>query len=165
MAKITLTKAQQRLAQYNDIIANNKNLFKVGSTMDRKQFVKLFNIQNIKHTGSYQEIHRSNLKLVAVQQDVNKLMRENGLYFKSGDYYSHFSVAKKEPTKNTIIRYSSEVDINKNCTERLYAKMDQRVKAGTWGKYNKLNSQAISHIGNYKPTARHVNTINRVKII
>lgn len=160
---MALTAKQQRLVQYNDIITRNKKLFKPGCTLSRKDFVALFAIQNIQTKGAYAKVHRSNLKLVQVQMEINMLMRENGLYLKSNDYYSSFSVAEKKQAKNTIIRYSAEVDINNYCTTRLENKLKERVTAGTWGTYKKVASGIIANMSHNYKTLRHSATINRVK--
>jgi hypothetical protein len=169
MAKKLKTKAlttkEQRLMRYNDIITKYKKYFKAGHSLTRKQFVQLFGISNIKHTGTYEEVHRSNLRLVSAQVEINMLMRENGLYLASSDYYQNFSVGTKERTKREVVRYSSEIDINNNCTTRLEDKLTSRVKAGTWGTYNKVPSGTIKRLSSYSETPRHTRTRVRVKQI
>lgn len=160
---MTITTKQQRLIDYNNTITTNKTLFKAGSTITRDSFVFLFKIPDIVNTGTYEEVHRSNLKLVRTQMEVNKLMRENGLYLESNNYYNSFTVVKKPKTKKTIVRYSAEVDINDYCTTRLEAKLQERVKAKTWGTYNKVSQGVILNMDNNYKTARHKATINRVK--
>lgn len=160
-----LTAKQLRLQKYNNIILNNLQKFKAGASMTRADFVNLFNIPNIAITGSYKQIHRSNLKLVSVQVEINQLMRENGLYLQTEDYYTIFKVAPLKKTKSTVIRYSAEVDINHYCTSRLEAKLKQRVKAGTWGTYQNVFPSTIAKMGNKPITQRHATTINRVKSI
>jgi hypothetical protein len=125
----------------------------------------LFNIPNIAITGSYKQIHSSNLKLVSVQVEINQLMRENGLYLQTEDYYTVFKVAPLKKTKNTVIRYSAEVDINRYCTSRLEARLKQRVKAGTWGTYQSVPTATIARIGSSSVSQRHATTINRVNNI
>jgi hypothetical protein len=164
-AKLNLTKEQLQLVQYNNVIVKNKAKFKKGASMTRDEFVKLFNVQDIVNTGEYAEVHRSNLRLVGVQMQVNRLMRENGLYIASSDYYSNFEVLKKEKTKKTVLRYSAEVDINSACTNRLETKLTERVKANTWGTYNNVSVGRISNMHSSNTTRRHMNTIKRVKTI
>jgi hypothetical protein len=160
---MNITAKQQRLIRYNDIITTNKTLFKAGSTMTRDSFVFLFKIPDIVNTGTYEEVHRANLKLVRAQMEINRLMRENGLYLESNNYYNSFSVVKKPKTKKTIVRYSAEVDINNYCTTRLETKLQERVKAKTWGTYNKVSRGVILNMDNNYKTERHKATINRVK--
>lgn len=160
-----LTAKQLRLEKYNQVILNNLQKFKAGSSMTRADFVNLFNIPNIAITGSYKQIHKSNLKLVGVQVEINQLMRENGLYLQTEDYYTVFKVAPLKKTKNTVIRYSAEVDINKYCTSRLEARLRQRVKAGTWGTYQNVPASTIARMGSSSITPRHATTINRVNNI
>lgn len=162
---IQLTPKQLRLDHYNRVITKNKSKFKTGSTFSRDDLVQLFNVQDIVNTGNYVDIQRSNLKLVTVQMEINMLMRENGLYLASKNYYSQFTVLKKKATKKTVIRYSAEVDINKVCTTRLEAKLKERVTNNTWGTYNKVSTARISTMGSTTPSIRHERTINRVKTI
>lgn len=165
MAKSKLTKKQRRLAHYNDILTYNKTLFRAGRSISRQTFVNLFSVPDIVHSGTYEEIQRSNLKLVAVQQEINMLMRENGLYMKSENYYGDFKVVEKEPTKNTILRYSGGVDVFNGCTSRLEMKMKERVDAKTWGRYNRVSNSDIAQMPMYAESARHRRAINRVKHI
>lgn len=159
------TKKELRLHMYNDIIVKNKKYFRAGKSLTRQQFVQLFRIPHIMHSGTYEEIHRSNLRLLNAQKEINMLMRENGLYVASSDYYQFFDIVNKERTKAEIIRYSAEVDITSNCTTRLEDKLKSRVKAGTWGTYNKVPSNTISQIATYKESKRHTRTRIRVKQI
>jgi len=162
---MSLTIKQLRLQKYNDIISRNRAKFAAGRTLSRTEFIKMFALVGDSPNGTYADMHRFNLKLVTAQMDVNALLRENGLYMKSRDYYSEFSIAKKDTTKNTVIRYSAEVDINSHCTTRLEAKLKARTDDGTWGTYRKVSQAAISRMGSKVGSIRHVNTINRVKPI
>lgn len=162
-----ITKRQQRLIDFDNIITKNKTLFKAGSTISRADLVKLFSIPKIYNTGSYAKVHRSNLKLVAVQMDINWLMRANGLYLKSKNYYNEFHVCEKEPTKNTIVRYAGEAEIQESCEVQLDRGMVTRLSAGTWGTYNRVFNQNGSlksgqAVGNYTGT-REAKARNRVQ--
>lgn len=159
---MTLTIKQQRLVAYNNIILANLKKFSTGSSVSRKKFVKMFNIPNIVHTGTYAKVHTSNLALLKAQTEINVLMRENGLYLKSQDYYTNFLVLDKKATKTNIIRYSSEVDINHSCTQRLENKMKTKVASKTWGEYSDVSTASIQNLS-HKPSARHTRTIQRVK--
>lgn len=158
-----LTKKQQRLVAYNDIITKNKSAFKAGMSMDRADFIAMFNIQGIVDKGKYKDIQNSNLRLVQAQSEINMLMRENGLCMKSKDYYSKFLVADKEATKNTIIRYSSEIDRYDDRAMDLENRMDARIQRKTWGTYNRVNAKLIPALGKFSSSNRHENTKNRVK--
>ena len=157
-----LTIKQQRLVDYNNIIVANLSKFRSGSSLCRKEFVKLFNITAIVNVGTYSQVHTSNLKLLQVQTELNVLMRENGLYLKSQDYYSKFLVLDKKATKTNIIRYSSEVDINTSCTTRLENRMKNRVSSKTWGHYSAVSTSSIQNLA-HVPSVRHSRTIQRVK--
>jgi hypothetical protein len=159
-----LTTKQQRLVNYNNIIVANLSKFKTGSVLSRKDFVKLFNITSVVDQGSYAVVHNSNLKLLKAQIEINVLMRENGLYLKSQDYYTNFLVLDKKATKKNIVRYSSEVDINTSCTTRLETKMKNRVNNKTWGSYFNVPTTSIQNLA-HKPSDRHARTIQRVKVI
>jgi hypothetical protein len=165
MAKKTFTEKQLRLKKYNDIIVKNKKQFKAGQSLTRTQFIKLFQIPVKSTSKSYEEIHKDNLKLVAAQNELNLLMRENGLYLRSSDYYQNFHITDKERTKSQVLRYSSEVDINRACTTRLESNLVNRVRAGTWGTYNKLSDDTIKNLSNHSESKRHKNTRIRVKYI
>mgnify|MGYP001062692965 CR=1 FL=1 len=161
----TMTEKQLRLKAYNDIIVKNKKFFRAGQNLSRSQFIAMFNIPLLATSNDYEELHRDNLRLVAAQTEINMLMRENGLYLRSSNYYQNFSIVDKERTKAEVLRYSSEVDINRACTTRLETKLTERVRAGTWGTYNRVSDQDIANMGNHTETRRHKNTRVRVKFI
>ena len=163
--KKALTKKQLRLLRYNDIIVKNKKLFKAGQYLTRDAFIRLFNIQGVVSSGTYEEMHRSNLKLVTAQTEINMLMRENGLYIASEDYYQFFNVVNKDRVKAEVVRYSAGIDINNACTGRLEAKLKTRTQANTWGVYNKVPRSEIERMGNYKETVRHTRVKKRVSQI
>ena len=114
-----LTKKQLRLKKYNNIIVQNRKYFKSGVTLTRREFVKMFSIKGIVHKGNYKDVHKANLELVHTQAEINALMRENGLYLKSKDYYGEFSIANKTKVKSTVARFSKEIDVYSSCTDRL----------------------------------------------
>lgn len=157
-----LTIKQQKLQEYNEIILANKAKFTPGKTITRKQLVKMFKIPGINHKGAYPKVHRSNLALLNVQMDINVLLRENGLYLQSKDYYTKFVIAEKLATKKTIVRYSAEVDVNRRCAVRLEARMKSRVQAKSWGTYQDVPDNDIASLNNPQ-TVRHAKTIQRVK--
>lgn len=117
------------------IITANSSMFSAGNVMSQQDLVKLFNIKGVKTTGSYKELHRSNLVVMTMVQHINKLMRANGLYLASKDYYTEFHVKEKKATRNTVVRYSAQVEKNESCEVQLETAMVQRLKAGTWGHY------------------------------
>lgn len=162
-----LTKKQERLLKYNDIITRNKKLFKPGSVFGREELALFFGVTNIVSKGNYKKVHQSNLQLVQLQTEINLLMRENGLYMRSSDYYSNFEVVNKKRTKATVVRYSSEVDINRYCTTRLEARLTDRIQNNTWGTYNKVNRNTVLALGGSypSPTPRHAATIQRMSDI
>lgn len=137
-----LTKRMQRLLDYDRIMATSRKHFRAGSYLSRDQLITMFNLQGVSKlghmNGTYAEQHRENLRLVAVQQDINHLLRANGLYMRSMDYYTSFQICRKEQTKNTIVRYAGQIERNDSCEVQLDAGMVQRVQAGTWGTYNRV---------------------------
>lgn len=154
------TKKQQRLMAYNDVITKNKKRFKAGVTLTRNEFINLFGITGIVSRGNYKNVHRSNMKLVQAQTEINMLMRENGLNMRSSDYYSEFKVSDKERTKNTIVRYGAEVDRFNSCVSRLADTMEARVNKKTWGTYNRVPKKRVltldsSGPGNAEQVARN----------
>lgn len=157
------TAKQQRLINYNKIITANKFKLKAGMELTRDEFVNMFGITGIVNHGHYMSIQESNLKLVSVQNEINMLMRENGLYMKSKNYYSKFVVATKDFTKNTIIRYSSEVDRCEAVATRLEARMVTRLQNKNWGLYNKVDNKTIGSIGKFTDSVRHATTKHRVR--
>lgn len=160
-----LTKKQTRLKLYNDIIVQNRKHFKSGITLTRRQFVKMFNIKGIVHKGNFKDVHKANLELVHVQAEVNTLMRENGLYLKSKDYYSEFSIATKTKVKSTVARFSKEVDVYSACADRLISNVEKRTTAGTWGTYRKVPLYTIAKLGEIRDSKRHLRTITRLRAI
>ena len=161
MAK-RLTNKQQRLIEYNQILTKNKAMFKSGQSITRDTLVDLFSIENVVNHGSYQEIQRANLNIVAAQGDINRLLRESGLYLRSKGYYSHFKVLPYEQTKEKAASYSSEVDRFTSTTDRIIAKMEDRVSANTWGTYNKVPKSTIDEINSYSPSKRHKRALKRI---
>jgi hypothetical protein len=159
------TAKQQRLLDYNQIIVNNMSQFTSGSVLSRKKFVKLFNLKDIKNKGSYAKVHRSNLRLLKAQVEINQLMRESGLYIQSRDYYTSFQVLEKDSTKKAILRYSAEVDTNTACTNRLEDTMKSRVQSKTWGIYSNVSTQTIETMKDKPKTLRHKRKIQRVSIL
>lgn len=156
-----LTQKHIRLFRYNSIITRNKAKFEAGMKLTRKQFVRMFSIRGIVHEGTYKDVHRSNLRLVQVQKELNVLMRENGLYIQSRDYYSEFLVQSKNATKNTVKRYSRGIDLTSAMTDRLDARMEERCKEGTWGTYRPVDVlETQAHI---EPSRNHLRTSERVK--
>lgn len=160
-----LTKKQQRLKDYNDIIMLNRKSFKAGTTLTRRQFTKMFNIKGVVHKGNYKDVHKSNLILLKVQADVNALMRENGLYLKSKNYYGEFSIVNKSRVKSTVARFSKEVDVYRACTNRLITNVEKRTNAGTWGTYRRVPLASISKMGEVSDSKRHLRTIKRLHAI
>lgn len=162
--KVKQTSKQVRIAGYNDIITRNKAKFKAGKSLTRKEFVALFNIPNITNKGSYKKVHLSNLRLVRAQTEINALMRENGLYLSSKDYYNEFYVRDKNYTKSVIERMSSGVDVNTTMASRMESSMTARVGKGTWGSYNKVPAKTVKNMQvTSVPTARHQQVIQRIK--
>ncbi|AGM47221.1 hypothetical protein AD45P2_00250 [Alteromonas phage vB_AmaP_AD45-P2] len=157
------TQKQLRLKRYNDIIAKNKKLFAAGSTLTRDKFVSLFAVPDVVTAGNYVDVQRSNLRLVTAQTEINMLMRENGLYIRSKDYYSSFHVVEKKQTKNVIARYSSEVDVNRHCVSRLEMSFANKVKSNNWGQYDQLTEQQILNLDTAFVSRRHESVIKRLQ--
>jgi len=162
MSKSSLTKKQQRMIKYNEIIAKNKTAFKAGKFFTRNDFIKIFELV-IPSTGTHKEMTKANLDLVQAQAEINMLMRENGLYIRSRDYYSEFHVSEKAKTKRTVLRYRKESDVMDHCGDRLKACMGQRIKAGTWGTYNKVPISRIRGMRPYDPSEEYRNDRNGMK--
>lgn len=160
MAK--LTTRQQALVHYDNVITKNKKQFKAGQRFTRDAFIRMFSL-NLPSTGSYKIMHRANLKLVQVQNDVNLLMRESGLYLKSVDYYNEFVILEKEATKRVILRYQQKSEEASKSNSYLTASMGARIKAGTWGTYNKAGTKRISSIKQYEPSTAYTNQRNTLK--
>lgn len=157
-----LTDLQQRLVDYNNILTCNKGLFKAGRSISRDTFINLFGVEDIVNVGTYEELQKSNLKLVSVQKEINMLMRENGLYLKSKNYYKEFKVVEKGPTTGEILRYSGGVDVFTGCTNRLADKMEERLGKNTWGHYNKVPAKDIAQLPMYSTSRRHNKMYKRV---
>ncbi len=157
------TLKQQRLANINTILVNNSAVIQSGLTLSREEFIELFDIEDVVNIGDYQKVHRSNLKLLSMQTDINLLLRESGLYMTSEEYYSYFHIMEKENTKQTILRYSSEVDICKTSTDNLENCMVSRTKSKTWGHYANVSTETIKSITKKPKSVRHIRKINRLK--
>jgi len=162
MAKSALTKKQQRLVKYNDIITRNKKYFKTGQYFTRDAFIRMFEL-GLPSEGDYKTMTKANLDLVQAQTEINLLMRENGLYIRSADYYSEFHVAEKAKTKRTVLRYRKESEVMGSCNSRLKGCMQERINAGTWGTYNKVSIDRIRGMKPYDPSEEYRNDDNRMK--
>lgn len=160
--KTVLTTKQQRLWEYAKIISGNKKTFSTGSVISRQDLVNILGLENITNKGNAKNIMRSNLALVDAQVVLNTILRESGLYIKSKDYYSEFHVACVEQTKDAIARYSSEVDTNRDCTDRLEATLKQQRAAGTWGKPVKLLKAQVITLGQTIQSKRHTSKLKRL---
>ena len=158
-----ITAKKLRLQAYNKIIARNKKLFQQGKSISCETFANLFGLEDIVTVGTYKELHRSNLRLVTLQNELNLLMRENGLYIHSTNYYTTFTVSERNVAKSTAIRYSSTVDVAKSCTQRLSDNYIQRVKDDTWGTYNKLSVAQIDDLLEPVTSTRHERVKSRIK--
>jgi hypothetical protein len=164
-----MTKRLSLLAVDKILSANRKRL-RPGKVLSRAEFVSMLQLSDIqknpKAKGSYVDLHRENMKLVAEQQRVNKLMRLNGLYLKSKDYYSEFEVCSKDDTKGTIVRYAGQVDRNVVCEETLDSHMVSRLVSGTWSTYNRVLTNKGQRKYFAQPTSttvREETAIKRVK--
>jgi hypothetical protein len=156
-------KKYNRLKAYNDIITKNKKSFKAGVTVSRANFITMFGLKGIVDTGNYKDVHKSNLKLVKAQTEINKLMNQSGLHVKSSDYYSEFTISNKERTKNEITRYSAKVERNLMATSTLENQMNLRLQRKNWGTYNRLKATTIRNLDNTPTSPRHQAVLNRVK--
>lgn len=156
------TAKKARLHFYNDLITANKTLFTQGSYIDRNSFATLFQISGIVNKGSYKKVQRSNLALVRVQQEINMLMRHNGLIIKSEDYYSGFRVTSLQKTKSNVVRYSGTVDTFDYYAAQLETTMAKRLKANTWGTYKRVPKKAIDALSTTATTNRQKAVAQRV---
>lgn len=161
--KAKLSKHDQLLRDYDDVLTKNKKLFKAGCMISRKDLVTLFGVQGDVTTGSYKRQHKANLRLVRVQNTINYLMRANGLYLKSKDYYSEFHVCQKDQTKSVIVRYAAGVDTQDSCEVQLDTGMITRLNAGTWGTYNRVYHGNKATNPAPAPKGQEARAINRVK--
>lgn len=157
-----MTKSFKRLVFLNTVISNNKKLFKPGAIINRETFISLCNLSEVKNKQDFKEYQRVNLSIVSTQNQLNVLLRESGLYIKSKNYYSSFTILKKDQLKNKIINYSSSTDRLKSTTNRILDKTAEKLKNKEWGKYKKLDIYELQNLYNYEVTERHTRTIKRV---
>jgi hypothetical protein len=166
---LKLTAGKQRRVDYDKTISANRAKFRAGKVLTRSDIISIFNVAGVApvmpKTGSYVRMHKENLKLMAVQAEVNNLLRSNGLYMKSSGYYTCFEICIRKDTKNTIIRYSAQADTNEVCEITLEAGYVSRTNSGTWGSYNRVynNAGVKKAIVAVSPT-REDNARNRVKM-
>lgn len=120
---------------YIHIINKNQHRFAAGQVIYRRTLCKLFRLKNIIHTGEFTQVQRSNLALVGVQAEINKILSDSGLRLKSENYYSRFVVCDKEQTKGAILAQQERADAHKECSDSLERGMGAMIKAGTWGTY------------------------------
>ena len=153
---------QKKLIEYNKIITQNKKLFKTGSKISRFKFASIFKVKGIRGKRTPQEYMSASLELVKTQTLANVLMRENGLYIRSKNYYSSFEVAELPKTKNTVVRYSAEVEINSVCTKRLETKLTERENEGTWGYYRSVPKNQILRMTGRASSPRHEGVCQRM---
>lgn len=151
------------------IVTKNKSMFKKGSKITQAQFIKLFGLPKLPKTGNYKDLHRANMKLVALKEQVNYLMRANGLYLKAKDYNSYFMVMDSDRTETAIVRYSAKVERNEACERQLEDAYEYRTNAGTWGTYNRVFDRKTKRMrtGSFPGrvvdnAGRAANTLNRV---
>lgn len=142
----------KRLKEINQIITANKQKFKSGKIFTAEEFGFMFGYYGVTTRGSYKAMQKSNLKLVAIQGDVNKLMRENGLYLRSRNYYSFFEVCDIKQTKNTVLRYRAEADNTSTYNQDLLSNLQMRHDKDNWGTYNKVAVDRIKAIVDRQPS-------------
>jgi hypothetical protein len=138
-----------KLTKYDldNIITKNKSMFKTRSKITQAQFIKLFGLPKMPKSGTYKELHRAHMKLVAMKEKVNGLMRANGLYLKAKDYNDYFLVLDKPSTKGAVARYSAKVERNEACEWQLDAGLKHRLQVTkTWGTYNRVYDRATGMI-------------------
>lgn len=152
----------KRLKEINQIITANKHKFKTGNVFTAEEFGFMFGYYGVTTKGSYKNVQRSNLKLVSIQGDVNQLMRENGLYLRSRNYYSFFEVCDIEKTKNTVLRYRAEADNTAVYNQDLLNTLQMRHSNNNWGTYNKVTVGRIKAIVDRKPSAAFVSQAKRL---
>ena len=162
--------SSKRKLVLDKILSANRRQLRAGKTISRAQLITMLGITDIsknpKKTGTYVDLHKENLRLVAAQREVNELLCLNGLYLKAKDYYSYFEVCSKDDTKQTIVRYASQVDVNRACEHRLDAGLHARVQKRTWGYYNRVytNQGALKQNIRVTPTlGRKEAAVRRVK--
>lgn len=131
-----MTKAAKIQAQYAKVLAKHIDRFSTGGKLTRRQLTKWFNVKGIVHTGTAKKIQQSNLQLVQVQREINKLLRASGLYLRSRDYYSEFYIVNKDETKRTILNYQSKSTAQRCCSDELEDAMGETIADGTWGKFS-----------------------------
>lgn len=82
-----------------------------GTTYSRTKFTRLAKRVNSKINTSRKTIVQqinANLGLVDVQAKLNRKLRERGLYLKSSNYYSEFTVLGGVDAQKEAIRYKKE---------------------------------------------------------
>ncbi len=131
-----MTKAEKQKAHYEKVMAKRIERFSVGGKMTRRQLVKWFNLKDIVHEGTAQEVQASNLRLVQAQTVINSILRSSGLYLRSRNYYSNFYIANKEETKQAVLNHQTKSTMQRVCSEQLEDAMHEQVVAGAWGKYS-----------------------------
>lgn len=82
-----------------------------GTTFTRTNFIKLAKTVNPNlHTARKTDAQkiRSNLALVNIQRQLNEELAKSGLYIKSRNYYSEFSVVDKQAANKEVARYDNQ---------------------------------------------------------
>jgi hypothetical protein len=148
---------------YQQIINNNSHRFQTGSVIKRRTFCKLFRAKKIVHEGGFAEVQRSNLTLVGIQAEVNRILRHSGLVMKSRDYYSEFYICSLKQTADKVLAYQEKSEVHRHCSNVLEKATIQRLKAGTWGVYNKHAITPLQAVSEPPHSATYKNKQKRVK--
>jgi hypothetical protein len=98
-------------AQYQAVIENNIAVFQRGNTFNRAQLNNM--CQDTSRT------HYKDIRGATHYLGLNKQLRGLGLYIKSSNYYSTFTVLPLEETQSRVISYSAESRAKKHRGEKL----------------------------------------------
>ena len=140
MTNITSTKLTK--LEIDKILSKNRTQLRAGKALTRAELITMFEVKDVSKDSSrkatFAALQKENLKLVALQSNINALMSRSGLYLKSKDYYSTFEVKNKKETKGEIVRHAGKIDIADVLEITLDKGMVTRLSAGTWGTYNRV---------------------------
>lgn len=156
------TKSQLRAYLQNLAIKRNQTSFKPGSIISANELAEMFHIPVPALTGSYEHMHQEKMRMVKLQNQINKLLRPSGLYLKSRQYYKYFTVVDKATTKAQVERMSASVDRLTTKADELEQGMRSATDKGSWGTYTKLKHEQVNEQLEDTTSKRHERVVKRL---
>lgn len=117
MSKKISKKTLAKVKLLDKQIRKNINLIQKGNTLTEDQFCKAFDLPSPQKFNDYIQAMQFNMLKLAKYTKVNKLLAKRGLYIKSKNYYTEFTVHG--------IKSDVETKLTQQEYKRTVAKLDQ----------------------------------------